>query len=147
MLGGTGGFDVQNEDPDNIVTINLAPNLGFFVIDNLAIGGLLDINSVKVGDNKSNVFGIAPFGRYYFGASNIKAFLHAQVGYISSKYDFGIGDETISGAQFGGGPGLAFFLNDHVAIEGLLAYEKWGGDFDTSHVGLTVGVQAYLGGK
>ena len=148
LIGGTAGLDVQFEDPDNVISIDLQPQLGFFVLSNLAIGGDLTLAYSKVGDFSSNTFGISPFARYYFGEGGTRIFLHAQAGYITSKIDFGGGDDsTIKGSLVQLGPGVAFFLNDHVAIEGILAYSKSGGDFDTSQIGLRFGVQAYLGGK
>lgn len=148
LLGGTAGFDVQFEDPDNYVSIDLQPTLGFFVADNLAVGGTLALGYGKVGDFSSTTFGLIPFGRYYLGTGNTRLFLQAQVGFQSTKTDFGGGDDaTSSGSIFGAGPGVAIFLNEHVAIEGLLAYNKYGGDYDSSDLGLRFGVQAYFGGE
>jgi hypothetical protein len=143
LLGGTASFDV----PDNITSIDVSPELGFFVIDNLALGGAISIGTAKAGDVSSSSFGIAPFARYYFGASTTKFFAHAQVGYITSKTEIFGDDFTVKGSQISIGPGVAIFLNDHVAIEGILAYNKLGGDFDTDSIGFRFGVQAYLGGK
>lgn len=147
LLGGSASFDVQFEDPENATTFDFSPDLGFFVIDNLALGATVTLQTTKQGDVSVNAFGIAPFARYYFGSSSTKFFAHAQVGYLSSKSDF-FGDEfTIKGSQINIGPGVALFLNDHVAIEGILAYNKLGGDFDVDGIGFRFGVQAYLGGK
>lgn len=148
LVGGTAGFDVQFEDPDNIVTVDLQPQLGFFILNNLAIGGDLTLSYSKAGDVSTNVFGISPFARYYFGEGGTRIFAHVQGGYITSKLDFGSGDDLKSkGSLIQLGPGVAFFLNDHVALEGILAYSRMGGDFDTSQFGLRFGIQAYLGGN
>ena len=149
MIGGDAGFNILKQDPHNIVTIDLNPMLGFFIIDNLPVGASLSFSSYKEGDDYSSTgFGIAPFARYYIGPGNVKLFVHAQFGYLTNKSDdpFGGDEFKVSGTQITVGPGLAFFLNDHVAIEALLAYDKFGGDFDGSDIGLRIGVQAYLGG-
>lgn len=147
LIGGTAGFDIQFEDPDDVVSIDFSPGLGFFVIDNLAVGGALSVSYSKAGDFSATGFGISPFGRYYFGAGMTKIFLQAQGGYVTAKVDFGGGnDNTGKGYVLQGGPGVALFLNEFVAIEGMLAYTKTGGDFDTSDLGLRFGVQAYFGG-
>ena len=148
MIGGNAGFDIQKQDDhDDIVSIDLNPMLGFFVIDNLAVGAALSVSSFKEGDEFTTTgLGIAPFGRYYIGPGGVKLFIHAQFGYITSKYDDGTFEVKSKGTQLTIGPGLAFFLNDHVAIEALLGYDKFGGDFDGSNIGLRIGVQAYLGG-
>lgn len=148
LLGGTAGFQVQFTDPESTTNVELSPQLGFFIANNLAIGGALNFNFSKSGDSNASSFGIAPFGRYYFeGEKSSRLFVQAQVGYLSTKFDFFGDDETISGTQIGFGPGVAIFLNDHVAIEGLLAYNILGGDFSTNDLGLRFGVQAYLGAK
>lgn len=140
LLGGTASFQVQFTDPES-TNVDLSPQLGFFIANNLAIGGALNLNF----SNSYSSFGIAPFGRYYFeGEKSSRLFVQAQVGYFSTKFG---DDETISGTQIGFGPGVAFFLNDHVAIEGMLAYNIRGGDFSTNDLGLRFGVQAYLGAK
>lgn len=148
MLGGTAGFDIQFEDEHNVTSIDVQPQLGFFILNNLAVGAGLTLANQKQGDDfSSNSFGIMPFGRYYLGSGNTRIFLQAHFGYISAKTEF-FGDETTaSGTQIGGGPGVAFFLNNHVAIEGLLAYDIFGGDLDGENLGLRIGVQAYLGGE
>ncbi|MBI5914291.1 MAG: outer membrane beta-barrel protein [Bacteroidetes bacterium] len=148
MLGGTAGFDVQFEDEHNIVSIDVQPQLGFFILDNLAVGSGLALVSLKQGDDfKSTAFGILPFGRYYFGSGNTRFFVQAHFGYTTAKTEFFGEESTSSGTQIGGGPGVAFFLNNHVAIEGLLAYDIFGGDLDGENLGLRIGVQAYLGGE
>jgi hypothetical protein len=147
MLGGTAGFDVQFIDAaeTNPFTLDLQPQLGFFVADNIAVGGNIGLTYFKVSDVSTTSLAISPFGRYYLGSNNIKLFLHAQIGYLTGSTNFD-GDKTSSnGYQLQFGPGLAFFLNQHVAIEGLFAYDKWGGDFDASNIGLRLGVQAFLG--
>lgn len=149
MIGGNAGFNVQKQDPHNIVTIDVNPMLGYFIIDNLALGATLNMSSYKIGDDYKNTgFGIAPFGRYYIGPSGVKLFVHAQFGYLSNKTEQPpFEDDKSNGTQLTIGPGLAFFLNNHVAIEALLAYDKYGGDLDGSRIGLNIGVQAYLGGE
>ncbi|MBI5914292.1 MAG: outer membrane beta-barrel protein [Bacteroidetes bacterium] len=150
LLGGTAGFDIEFERTANYVTIDAQPQIGFFVTDNLALGGSLLLQNAKRGDYFSSTsFGIAPFGRYYFGASTTKLFVQAQVGYITNKFESEIGgfDITSDGVYFGFGPGVTFFLNSRVAIEGVLAYTNYGGDFDHENFGLRIGVQVYLGGE
>ncbi len=146
LLGGTGGFDIRFEEPDNLISTDLSPELGFFVFNNFALGGALTVQSTKVGDLSSSAFGISPFARMYFGEGTARLFGHVQVGYITSRFDFGGDEETSNGTLIQVGPGVAFFLNKHVAVEGIFGYTRQGGDFDSSHFGIRFGVQAYLGG-
>lgn len=147
LIGGTAAFDIQFEEPDNIVAIQVSPELGFFVADNLVVGGALSIGTTKIGDYSLTSYGIAPFGRYYFGTGMTRIFIHGQFGVAGLRYDYGGDKETSSSTALLVGPGVSFFLNKHVAIEGVLGYTKNFGDFDTSDLGLRIGVQAYLGGE
>ncbi|MBI1223750.1 MAG: outer membrane beta-barrel protein [Bacteroidetes bacterium] len=148
MIGGTAGFDVQFEDSDNIVGLDVSPGFGIFVIDNLAVGADLTLQVVKSGDVTSTSVGLSPLARYYFGTGNTRIFIHGQFGYLTSKVDFGGGNDfTSSGGMVQVGPGVAFFLNKNVAIEGILAFTRYGGDYDYSDLGLRIGVQAYLSGE
>lgn len=147
LIGGTAAFDIQFEEPDNIVAIQVSPELGFFVADNLVVGGALSIGTTKIGDYSLTSYGIAPFGRYYFGTGMTRIFIHGQFGVAGLRYEDGGGKETASNTALLVGPGVSFFLNKHVAIEGVLGYTKQFGDLDTSDIGLRIGVQAYLGGE
>ncbi len=147
LLGGTAGFNVQFEKPDNIVKIDISPELGFFVTNNLAFGGAINLGTTKSGDFSITTYGISPFGRYYFGTGMTRIFLHGQFGFAGATFDFGGDKESTTGSALLVGPGVSFFLNKHVAIEGVLGYTKQFGDLDASDLGLRFGVQAYLGGE
>ncbi len=147
MLGGTAGFDVQLVESSNVFNLDIQPQLGFFIADNLAVGGNIGIGFGKAGEISSTSFAVSPFGRYYLGSDKTRFFLHAQVGIIGNSTDFNGDKISSNGYIVGLGPGVAFFLNDHVAIEGVLGYNKLGGDFDYSDIGFRFGVQAFLGGE
>jgi len=148
LLGGTAGFTNQFERPDDLFTISLVPTFGYFVADEIALGGQLGFGYSKSGDFSFSSFSLTPFARYYFGPEGtLKYFVQAEGGFLTAKSKGGFSDETFSGAIFGGGPGIAIFLNDHVAIEGILKYSKSTGDFDTSDLALLFGIQAYLSGN
>ena len=69
MVGGSGGFESRSfKDIDGSeTTIRLAPNIGYFIADDLAIGLSLNIENISplVGDSGTN-FGLGPFVRFYF---------------------------------------------------------------------------------
>ena len=110
MLGGGAGFNSSKPDgASSTSTWNLSPSLGYFVMDNLALGA-----SVSIADNgggtKSN-FG--PFVRYYFTSLGKSAKLFGNVG-------ANFGDYT----EFGVKAGVAYFLNSSIALETALGYSK-----------------------
>jgi hypothetical protein len=115
------------------LSFNLTPQVGFFVINGLAVGLVLDIEYAASKDDASNDKDISttvvagPFVRYYFGSSKIKPFVEGSGGFgvYSDKYDPDEGN-TITD-KYGvmalqGKGGVAFFLNDAVSLELGLSY-------------------------
>ncbi len=108
-------------------SFSLRPSAGYFVIDNLAVGGgiLFSSNKTKSDtfDNESinTAFIFSPFIRYYFTEGNIKPFLEGSVGvgFSNTKVDDGVGENefknSIFNYSFDGG--VAFFLGDRVSID------------------------------
>lgn len=149
LIGGTAGFDIQfSENDDNLFTLTLNPNLAGFITDNVAVGGNLGLTYQKSGEFSTTVLNLLPFARYYFSGSNDKQaiFLEGKVGLALFSVDFGGDSQSESALQYAFGSGIAFFLSDKVSIDAILAYNRIGGDFDQSGIGVNIGVQAYLFG-
>lgn len=106
----------------NSTTIGLNPTAGYFIADNFAVGGTVMLEYDKFGENKSTTFGIGPLARYYFGKTNAKPFLNGELTFLSQKFKFPTGTNTENGINYFLGAGLALFLNENVAIEGLAGY-------------------------
>jgi outer membrane protein len=119
------------------ISVNFAPQFGYFVIDGLAVG--LEIQagftSAKPDGGSSDdtetlttIVG-APFARYYFGASKIKPYGQAAVGIgmASDKYfdyfeDAKVTDHYgIFAYQFKAGVGM--FFNDYVSLDLGFSYQ------------------------
>ncbi|MCF8237683.1 MAG: hypothetical protein K9I85_05975 [Saprospiraceae bacterium] len=64
MLGGDISFtSTSYDDVDDAVTqFSFAPSFGYFVIDNLGIGLMLNVTTVK---DSYSIFGVGPYVRYY----------------------------------------------------------------------------------
>ncbi len=136
MLGGSAGFTMQAADGNDFYIISFAPQFGYFVVDNLAIGAAVSVTKMKDIDPS---FGIGPFVRYYLNNG-----LFGQV-----RYEFqsmpGILD-NVTGSAAGIGIGYAAFLNNSISIEPVLFYNRHFGDLgEFNEFGLQVGVSAYLG--
>ncbi|HYF30302.1 MAG TPA: outer membrane beta-barrel protein [Chitinophagaceae bacterium] len=140
-----GGSFVLNTN-DNSTTIGLNPTAGYFVMNNLAVGGTVILNYTKFGNSRSTTFGAGPLVRYYFGQTNIKPFVHGEFGLISEKTKVGANSNTENGINFLLGPGLAGFLNENVALEALAGYSYTKlKDFDgDGGFAFRVGFQVYL---
>lgn len=112
--------------------INLAPQAGAFVINNLAIG--LEIpfaysyknNILTNTKDYTASIALAPFVRYYFGQTKIKPYLNGLVGVgtMKSKTEGSFFSDNSKYRLFlyqvGGGVG--FFLGDKVSLDVALSY-------------------------
>lgn len=102
----------------------IAPNIGFMVSENIALGGELGYAKSTVEETEGapeaeiSAFSIGAFGRYYFTPAS-KFSLFGQLGVQYAKVDYGDLDGNAFGIE--AAPGVQYFLNDHF---GLLA--KWG---------------------
>ncbi len=141
MVGGSAGFRSENfKDSDvSITTIDLSPNLGYFIADDLAIGLALNLNSTSIDGNSSTDFGLGPFVRLYFADA-----IFAQVG-----ASLGLGDNEFTDFEIG--LGYSWFVDNSVAIEPKLYYRIHNVkdvvpavEFDSSIFGLSIGIQAFV---
>lgn len=151
LVGGEGGFSLNENEIDldgNIIAnnesfIRLAPNIGYFLVANLAFGVIIDIqlknsNNSFGSTNSEKIYSAGPFIRYYFlkkGRVNM---------FIQSAYTIGKGDYTFSSdpveafgelnqsenkhnidlSGYALKTGLAFFLSRNVSLELSLRYHN-----------------------
>lgn len=139
-------------------SLSLLPNVGYFVMDRLALGAGLQLNtsSTSVDGSRAsfanNSFAFQPFGRYYFD----KFYGQASIGFGSYKNESTNGNgvtTTTKGSLFNWGiaGGYVFLLNDHVGLEPQIGYGSQSTSPDGSNVTdrnaglfLRLGVQVYL---
>lgn len=148
MIGGSVGFsassgetevdlaDASTEtiDGPNTTVINANPKIGYFFAENFAAGlgieySYLQTEEDGVTDRTSSDFLAGPFARYYFplGGDNFYFFAEGSIGFgTASTSETPEGEAEIegSGSLFGAGvgPGLAVFVGDQIALEGILRY-------------------------
>ncbi len=156
MAGGSVNYKFPTRDEDNIRRSNFTgtPNIGFFVADNVVLGFGVPITSSRAQNDRDRVvirnssFAFAPFGRYYFGAANIKPFLEARFGYQWFKYQEsgpgGVTESTDNALFVGMGGGIAFFLNEHVALEPKLTFDAYSRNNTSSSINFNLGFQVYF---
>lgn len=178
MVGSTVGFStadskvtssgVENEGL-TARQFNVAPIIGYFVIDNLAAGLGADFTQTRVTepnndqtDDSDLLFG--PFARYYFQAGdNVAFFLVGNFGFGNSKDEQLIGETknkiSTNVLAFGTGPGLTVYSKGGFALETIFKYNYARSTFDTTIGGvntttktrtnqfsLSLGLQYYFGG-
>ena len=126
--------DFEERDPDKETSFNLLPKVGYFVIDNLALG--LDISigysNTKSGesDNKyeTTMFSVGPFIRYYFQTKSVLPFIEADASFggqhIKDESNDNDSKDKFSIMSFGGGIGLAAPLGERIMFDVLAGYDS-----------------------
>jgi outer membrane protein len=163
LVGGSFGlsFTTDKTKNDNVTVTNykessfsLAPDFGYFVIDNFAVGGSLNLSTTTYkyesnAEPKETItqVALAPFARYYYK----NFFGEGQFGFGTGTYKTGNNKTTFNTTQWSLAAGYAAFLNDHVAIEPKIGYgstitKNKDSDVKTLTPGLfvRVGFQIYL---
>ena len=131
LLGGDAGFQsVKVDGGGSTSTWNLAPSMGYFLADNIAVRLHVDVSDNGAGTE--SYFG--PALRYYFTSIGSNAKLFGDAGAT-------FGDNYM---MIGAKAGAAFFLNNSIALETALAYGNETKSKTTS-IGLNVGFQIHLG--
>jgi hypothetical protein len=178
MVGSTIGFSTANskvtyggqvDEGLSAQQINIAPSIGYFVLDNLAAGLGADytLNSVTEPNKDKTedsdlLFG--PFARYYFQmGDNVAFFIVGNFGFGNSKDQQVVSDvkQKIETNVFavGTGPGLTVYSKGGFGIEAIVKYNYARSNFDTTIGGvntttktrtnqfsLSLGLQYYFGG-
>ncbi len=128
------GFSIINAEGDESLTSwGLAPEIGYFVSDNVAVGLGLFYTSSSYDSGMSgvdaialNTFGINPYVRYYLiNKGAFRMYGQADFVYASAKMDAD-GAESTDFFSIGVKPGISYNLSDRFAINatfGNLGYE------------------------
>jgi hypothetical protein len=140
-------------------SVSLNPNIGIFVKKNFAVGLKTQFGATFSHLSNGFTMSASPFFRYYFPSTNpLRFFITADVGYYYNhindknfipKYSF-----SSDGFIMGAAPGLAYFINENVALETMLRYEftanrKYFSNVsnDNSRYYLLIGFQIYFNRK
>ena len=157
MVGGSGFLQkFESKFQSNNTTqqlsstaFQISPNIGFFVLDKFAVGGLLtfNLNNPSGSNNSSQGYGIAPFARYYFLQTEkpINLFAQASFEYSEGKTNTSPSTKNFSrGYAFKAGP--AIYFNSSVALEVTLNYSSSKNSDNTKGTvfGAGVGLQIHL---
>ena len=129
-LTGTAGFNSSKTDNAKSDGFTLSPGVGYFITDNIALEGQLNITSgttnsgaTGASDQKTTGFGIGAGAKYFWTpASQFSLSLGANVTYMSTKFDNGVGNSTGKEIGFNIPLGLHYFVSNDFAIT-----STWGG--------------------
>lgn len=148
IVGGNLGSLGYNFSTESF-NVDINPRIGFFVLDNIAIGvgAVIGLTTFENQDNLWS-YGLVPFARYYFpeGAS--------ATGRFFGEVEAGVSGSTgASEASFLGGvrAGYAHFVTNSVAIEGTVGYTFSQANITSGStvtgLGIGLGFQIYLPGS
>lgn len=115
-VGGSLGYSNVDEEgkDDALNTFTLAPEVGYNLGDEWAIGTTLNFGYSKQGDASATTIGIAPYVRYNFARiDKVRFFIDGTVEFQSYKPKE---VDAMNSWGIGVRPGVAFDLNDKVSL-------------------------------
>lgn len=143
------GYDFK---PVKSVSYAISPDLGIFVTDKIATIGEIFFSGYnsKESDYKSFSFGGYYSVRYYLAIEKFCPFAFFKVGGYYTRTKLGSNDpSSYDTNHFMPGMGIDYFLNEHIAVEGMLGY-GWGKNNQSnlehkySYLDLKVGLQFFF---
>ena len=129
MILGGGIANINIGLDNDFISIGLNPDAGYFVIDNLALGGSLPITFASTPNYTTTSIGAGLFGRYYMPMDKISPFAGASLGYriYTNSYTFTDWNgqqmtttNTAANAYANLNVGAAYFLNKSIGLHGVL---------------------------
>ncbi|MCH5597413.1 outer membrane beta-barrel protein [Niabella ginsengisoli] len=164
LIGGTiGNVGTELQKGSSKFGIQVTPKVAWFIQDNFAVGGQVGLG-YQTQKDAGNTFSynIGPLARYYFGDAQmekvninspkpVRFFAEANAGIAGSNSKVK-GEDGVStnGFNVGVGPGVAFFVNENIALEALAKYDLTLGFGSTpaiNKINVGVGFQIYLPGS
>lgn len=143
FISGAVGFGSTKTGDFKTSEFEIAPSVGYFVTENIALGVAFGYGSSKIdngtADAKNSTLSVGAFGRYYFTpASKFSIFGQLGVNYMSYDDEFNLEAGTLADSKGNGfgvavAPGVSYFLAKNFAIEatfGILSYETLNPDED-----------------
>lgn len=103
-------------------SFSFMPNVGHFFAKGFVAGAEMTIATSRFGEVRTTTLGVGPYVRYYFELKEptFKPLIHAGFNVLSIRTK--PPGETETARSFLFGLGGAYFINDNVAIDGLLGY-------------------------
>lgn len=133
--------------------LGITPKVAWFIKDNIAVGGLVELG-ISTEKNKGTTFEyrFGPMARYYFGGEagddveRARIFVEGHAG-LGGNNVSGSEGRTTNGFTIGIGPGVAYFVNNNIALEALAKYNFTTGAGNlpaTSGLNIGIGFQIHL---
>lgn len=135
--------------------IAIQPKGAYFIEDNVALGGYVDLgfNKVTNGSPTEFTYGVGALGRYFLspgekGVNNLlnhgRWFFEGNVGIGGRSVENG---DSTTGLDFAVGPGYSYFITPNIGLEGLVKYRGragFGNEGLNSNITFNVGFSIYI---
>lgn len=135
--------------------IGIQPKGAYFIQDNIAVGGYVDLGIAKVTNGSPSEFkyAVGGLGRYYMspgekGVDNLlnhgRWFFEGNLGVGGRSVENG---NSTTGLDFGVGPGYSYFITPNIGLEGLVKYQGqsgFGNEGLNSNISFNVGFSIYI---
>ncbi|NML21951.1 porin family protein [Pseudoflavitalea sp. G-6-1-2] len=148
------GMSLDFQKDNNTFNLSINPKAAWFVEDNLAIGGMVDLGLRTNKGSTTFTYGVGVLGRYYLADKQVQLlkqsrfFLEGNVGISGNNVHIkGGSDANTNGLGIGFGPGVAYFLTPNISLEGLLKYNLtvgFGNSTTNNQLAFGLGFQIYL---
>lgn len=137
-LTGSFGFSSEKQGDAKADGLTIAPGIGYFLTENLALVGSLEYGSSKdVNEVKTTGFGLSAGVKYFWTpASKFSLSLGGEIGYMTQKSDDT--DIKVNAIGLNVPVGLHYFVSDSFAIT-----TSWAGLSYTSAKADFAGAEAY----
>ena len=155
MVGGNASFTYEKDGDYKTTTIGLAPNVGYFFMNQFAGGLRAGVASSTFKFNSTeeteSAYQVSPFVRYYFlpSSQKVNVFADGSFGFGQAKYEAAGIETKYNFTQFAISAGPAIFLTPATALEIGLGYtsSKVEDAEDRSNsFGVNIGFQIHLSG-
>lgn len=133
--------------------LDLTPKVAWFIKDNIAVGAQALIGLETRKGFTTFKYGIGPIARYYFKDNALESvkktrfFLDGNVGINGTNSKVGSASTNTNGLGIGFGPGIAYFLNQNIALEVLAKYNLtagFGNSTTNNNLNIGIGFQIHL---
>lgn len=139
-------------DDEAMTTIAFMPQLGYFVVDNVAVDLLLNYTSMSYDEESGSTLGFGVGGRYFYSILPGKLYGGLGLLYNSDAYDDGVFDASVSSTFLNLKAGYLFPIAENVFIDFGAKYDmgfgSYGGDGsgdnEQSQLGINAGLQIFL---
>lgn len=135
--------------------IAIQPKAAYFIEDNVAVGGYVNLGVSKVTNGSPTRFdyAVGGLGRYYLspgekGVDNLlnhgRWFFEGNLGVGGSSVENG---NSTSGLDFGVGPGYSYFITPNIGVEGLVKYvgqAGFGNEGLNSNITFNIGFSIFI---